>query len=301
MPTNFKLQWDKTGERLYELGVSRGVLYVQSDGAYPKGVVWNGLTQVSENPEGADPNDLWADNIKYATLRSTETFKATVEAYTYPDEFAECDGSACPTGTSGLYIGQQQRKAFGLCYRTEIGSDTNQDTTNSYKLHLVYGCTASPSDKGYETINDSPDAITFSWEIDTVPVSVTGLKPTSCIVIDSTKVDATALASLETILYGSGATDGRLPLPDEVISLLNGSASYTIDNYLTNVVNDNTATSIAANGEYVAHLTAAEDYTIANVIVTMGGVDVTSTAYDSGTVTISAVTGNVVIMATANA
>lgn len=221
MPTNFQLEWDKSGERLYEMGVSRGVLYVQSSGAYPKGVVWNGLTQVSESPEGADPNDLWADNIKYATLRSAETFKATVEAYTYPDEFAECDGSAAPT--DGLYIGQQQRKTFGLCYRTEIGSDTVSDTTNSYKLHLVYGCTASPSDKGYETINDSPDAITFSWEIDTVPVAVTGYKPTSCIVIDSTKVDSTKLAALETILYGTGGqteVDARLPLPDEVISTL---------------------------------------------------------------------------------
>jgi hypothetical protein len=221
MPTAFQLEWDKTGERFYEMGVSRGVLYVQNNGAYPKGVVWNGLTQVSESPEGADPNDLWADNIKYATLRSTETFKATIEAYTYPDEFAECDGSASPA--TGVYIGQQQRKTFGLCYRTEVGSDTNTDTTNSYKLHLIYGCTASPSDKGYETINDSPDAITFSWEVDTVPVAVTGYKPTASIVIDSTKVDATKLATLESILYGAAGTpgtDARLPLPDEVISTL---------------------------------------------------------------------------------
>lgn len=221
MPTAFQLEWDKTGERFYEMGVSRGVLYVQNNGAYPKGVVWNGLTHVSESPEGADPNDLWADNIKYATLRSTETFKATIEAYTYPDEFAECDGSASPA--TGVYIGQQQRKTFGLCYRTEVGSDTNTDTTNSYKLHLIYGCTASPSDKGYETINDSPDAITFSWEVDTVPVAVTGFKPTASIVIDSTKVDATKLATLESILYGAAGTpgtDARLPLPDEVISIL---------------------------------------------------------------------------------
>jgi hypothetical protein len=221
MPTAFQLEWDKTGERLYELGVSRGVLYVQNNGTYPKGVVWNGLTQVSESPEGADANDLWADNIKYATLRSTETFKATIEAYTYPDEFAECDGSASPT--TGLYLGQQQRKTFGLCYRTEVGSDTTTDTTNSYKLHLIYGCTASPSDKGYETINDSPDAITFSWEVDTVPVAVTGYKPTASLVIDSTKVDATKLATLESILYGAAGTpgtDARLPLPDEVISTL---------------------------------------------------------------------------------
>ncbi len=222
MPTNFLLEWDKSGERLYEMGVSRGVLYQQSaQGTYPKGVVWNGLTQVNESPDGAEPTDLWADNIKYATLRSAETFKATVEAYMYPDEFAECDGSGVPT--DGLYLGQQQRKTFGLCYRTEVGSDTNTDTTNTYKLHLIYGCTASPSDKGYETINDSPDAITFSWEIDTVPVAATGYKPVSSIVIDSTKVDATKLATLEAILYGTAGTpgvDARLPLPDEVISTL---------------------------------------------------------------------------------
>ncbi len=223
MPTNFLLEWDKSGERFYEMGVSRGVLYPinTANGTYPKGVVWNGLTQVSESPEGADATDLWADNIKYATLRSTETFKATIEAYTYPDEFGECDGSASPT--TGLYIGQQQRKTFGLCYRTEVGSDTVTDTTNSYKLHLIYGCTAAPSDKGYETINDSPDAITFSWEVDTVPVPVTGYKPTASIVIDSTKVDATKLATLESILYGTAGSpgvDARLPLPDEVISTL---------------------------------------------------------------------------------
>ena len=219
MPTTYPLVWDKAGERLYEAGVNHGVLYPLNDqGVYSPGVVWNGLTQISESPDGAEPNDLWADNIKYASLRSAETFGATVEAYTYPDEFAVCDGSASPV--TGVYIGQQQRKKFGLCYRTEVGSDTVSDTTNSYKLHLVYGCTASPSDKNYETINDSPDAITFSWEIDTVPVEVTGLKPCSTIVIDSTKVDSTKLADLLDILYGKDSTAPRLPLPDEVIQTL---------------------------------------------------------------------------------
>ena len=214
------LVWDQTGERRYELGVSKGVLYPQAaNGSYPLGVVWNGLTSVSESPDGADKTDLWADNIKYASLRAAETFGATIEAYTYPDEWGECDGTASPT--DGLYLGQQQRKRFGLCYRTEVGSDTVSDTTNSYKLHLVYGCTAAPSDREYETINDSPDAITFSWEIDSIPVAAgTGYKPTSCIVIDSTKVDATKLGLLEDKLYGTTNADPYLPLPAEVISTL---------------------------------------------------------------------------------
>lgn len=294
-----RLIWDETGSRFYELGVSRGVLYLQNaQGAYPNGVVWNGLTQVSENPDGAEPTDLWADNIKYATLRSTEKFGCTVEAYTYPDEFAECDGSAVTT--NGVYLGQQQRKAFGLCYRTEVGSDTVVDTTNSYKLHLVYGCTASPSDKSYETINDSPDAITFSWEVDTVPANAAGHKPVSTIVIDSNKVDATKLAALEDILYGTAGTDPRLPLPDEVIALMGSDTVYPVTNYLTHVANDNAATTIAASGEYVAHLTADTNYTIANVVVLMNGEDVTSTKYSSGTVNIASASGPIVIMATAN-
>lgn len=215
----YPLVWDKAGERFYETGVSHGVLYLlNNQGVYTPGVVWNGLTQVSESPDGAEATDLWADNIKYASLRSAETFGATIEAYTYPDEFAECDGSAVPA--TGVYVGQQPRKKFGFCYRTEVGSDTISDTTNSYKLHLVYGCTASPSDKSYETINDSPDAITFSWEIDTVPVEVTGKKPCSTIVIDSNKVDSTKLGTLLDILYGKNTTAPRLPLPDEVISTL---------------------------------------------------------------------------------
>lgn len=214
-----KLEWDKSGERFYENGVDHGVLYKQdAQGAYSTGFAWNGLTGVSESPEGAEPNDLYADNIKYASLRSAETFGCTIEAYTYPDEFAECDGSA--SLADGVYVGQQKRVPFGFSYRTQIGNDTPTDTDDGYKLHLVYGCTASPSEKSYETINDSPDAITFSWEVDTTPVNVAGFKPTATVVIDSTKANKTKLAALETILYGGENTEPRLPLPDEVKTLM---------------------------------------------------------------------------------
>ena len=195
MATNFKLEWDKSGEHLFETGVDRGVLYPQAaDGTYPKGVAWNGLTSVSESPSGADANALWADNIKYLNLYSAEEFGATIEAYTYPDEFAELDGSA--EIAPGALIGQQNRKAFGLCYRTVLGNDI-QGNDYGYKIHIIYGAQASPSEKSYETINDSPDAITFSWELNTTPVPVAGHKPTASIVIDSTKCDATKLATLE--------------------------------------------------------------------------------------------------------
>lgn len=221
MDTNFKLEWDKSGEHLFETGVDRGVLYPQAaDGTYPKGVAWNGLTSVSESPSGADANALWADNIKYLNLYSAEEFGATVEAYTYPDEFAELDGSA--EIAPGAMIGQQNRKAFGLCYRTVLGNDI-QGNDYGYKIHIIYGAQASPSEKSYETINDSPDAITFSWELNTTPVPVTGHKPTASIVIDSTKCDAAKLTALEEILYGTAGqsgTDARLPLPAEVISTL---------------------------------------------------------------------------------
>lgn len=221
MDTNFKLEWDKSGEHLFETGVDRGVLYPQAaDGTYPKGVAWNGLTSVSESPSGADANALWADNIKYLNLYSAEEFGATIEAYTYPDEFAELDGSA--EVAPGAMIGQQNRKAFGLCYRTVLGNDI-QGNDYGYKIHIIYGAQASPSEKSYETINDSPDAITFSWELNTTPVPVAGHKPTASIVIDSTKCDATKLTTLEEILYGTAGqngTDARLPLPAEVISTL---------------------------------------------------------------------------------
>lgn len=213
-----KLVWDKTGERFYETGVDHGVLYpIQAGGLYNKGVVWNGLTAVTESPSGAEATALYADNIKYLNLISAEEFGATIEAYTYPDEFAECDGSA--ELATGVYIGQQPRKTFGLCYRTVIGNDVDNDSFG-YKLHLIYGALAAPSEKGYSTINDSPEAITFSWEVKTTPVNVTGCKPTACLTIDSTKVDKDKLAALEAILYGNETTEAKLPLPDEVAQVI---------------------------------------------------------------------------------
>lgn len=214
-----KLVWDKTGERFYETGVDQGVLYLLgAGGAYDTGVAWNGLVSVSESPSGAESNPQYADNIKYLNLISAEEFSATIEAFTYPDEFGECDGSAEPT--PGVSIGQQTRKMFGMCYRTKIGNDTDgQD--HGYKLHLIYGAQAAPSEKSYQTVNDSPEPITFSWEITTTPVNVSGYKPTASLVIDSTKVDAGKLAELEKKLYGDdSAGTATLPLPDEVIALL---------------------------------------------------------------------------------
>ena len=215
-----KIEWDKTGERLYETGVKNGVLYVQEGGAYPKGVAWNGLTAVTESPSGAEATPLYADDVKYLNLLSAEEFGATIEAYTYPDEFAACDGSAALV--DGVMIGQQARKTFGLCYRTTIGNDTNGNDYG-YKLHIIYGALAAPSEKAYATINDSPEAITFSWEVTTTPVNVTGAKPTASITIDSTKADPTKLAALEDILYGKDGEPGnepRLPLPDEIKTLM---------------------------------------------------------------------------------
>ena len=222
-----KLVWDKTGEHYYETGVKNGVLYPMSaSGTYPKGVAWNGLTAITESPSGAEATALYADDIKYLNLMSNEEFGATVEAYTYPDEFAECDGSA--SLTEGVYIGQQARKTFGLCYRTTLGNDS-KGNDYGYKLHIIYGAMASPSEKAYSTINDSPDAITFSWELSTTPVAVANFKPTASLTIDSTKVDSEKLATLEEILYGKdgtgednsvGAVDPRLPLPDEIATLM---------------------------------------------------------------------------------
>ena len=213
-----KLVWDKTGERLYETGVKQGVLYVQdAQGAYPKGVAWNGLTTVTESPSGAEATPLYADDIKYLNLMSTEELGGTIEAYTYPDEWAECDGSAAIA--TGVYIGQQPRKTFGMCYRTTLGNDV-ENNAYGYKLHLIYGALAAPSEKAYATINDSPEAITFSWEFSTTPVNVEGFKPTANIVIDSTKVTPEKLAALETVLYGDAETEARLPLPDEVVQIL---------------------------------------------------------------------------------
>ena len=218
----FTLEWDKVDEHLYETGISRGVLYPidatkEGDNKYGDGVEWNGLTSVSESPEGAEVSAIYADNIKYLNLMSAEDFKGTIEAYTYPDKFAECDGSA--ELIAGVKIGQQPRKIFGLCYRTEIGNDETSE--KGYKLHLVYNCLASPSERSYETINDSPEAITFSWEFSTTPVNVTGHKPTAVVTIDTTKLDPAKLAKLENALYGNGTEKAKLLLPDEIVALLN--------------------------------------------------------------------------------
>lgn len=216
-----KLVWDQTNERLYETGVKMGVVYPQAtSGTYPMGVAWNGLTTVTESPSGAEATALYADDIKYLNLMSAEEFAATIEAYTYPDEFAECDGSA--ELAKGVAIGQQKRKAFGLCYRTVLGNDVDGNDYG-YKLHIIYGAMAAPSEKAYATINDSPEAITFSWELSTTPVSVDGFKPTASITIDSTKADPTKLEALEKILYGSEEAEARLPLPNEIATLMAAS------------------------------------------------------------------------------
>ena len=219
-----KLVWDKTGERYYETGVKNGVLYVvDNTGNYGKGVAWNGLTKVTESPSGAEATPLYADNIKYLNLMSAEEFGFTIEAYTYPDEFAACDGSS--EIATGITIGQQSRKTFGFCYRTENGNDT-LGTDYGYKIHIVYGATASPSSKDYQTINDSPEAISLSWEVKTTPVEVTTEidgnkpKPTATLIIDSTKVDKTKLKSIEDKLYGTEAEEPTLLLPDEIVALL---------------------------------------------------------------------------------
>lgn len=216
------LVWDQTGEKTYETGVKQGVLYSmattgENKGKYPLGVAWNGLTKVSEKPTGAEATDLYADDAKYLSLMSAEKFEASIEAYTYPDEFAECDGSA--EIADGVFIGQQDRKTFGMVYVTTYGNDVAGDKYGE-KIHIIYGAKASPSEKGYSTINDSPEAITFSWELKTTPVAVTGMKPTASLVIDSTKADSTKLAALKKVLFGDTNTDPRLPLPDEIAEMM---------------------------------------------------------------------------------
>ena len=224
-----RLEWDKTGERLYETGVKNAVIYPagtgEAAGTYPMGYVWNGISSVSESPSGAEANAIYADDIKYLELRSAEEFGATVEAYMYPPVFAECDGSA--SVADGVMIGQQTRKRFALCYRTILGNDDQTDNYG-YKLHMIYNAMAAPSERSYQTVNDSPEAISFSWELTTTPVAVTGFKPTASIVIDSTKADATKLAALEDILYGTADSDPRMPLPAEVITLMGGDATVEI-------------------------------------------------------------------------
>ena len=212
-----RLIWDQAGEHFYETGTKNGVLYPQVSGAYPKGVAWNGLTAVTESPSGAEATPLYADDIKYLNLMSVEEFGGTIEAYTYPDEFAACNGEA--SLVDGVTIGQQARQAFGFCYRTVLGNDTENDA-HGYKLHLIYGAQAAPSEKAYASVSDSPEPITMSWEFTTTPVAVTGHKPTAIITIDSTKCDAAKLAALEAILYGDDSEDARLPLPDEIKTLM---------------------------------------------------------------------------------
>lgn len=213
-----RLQWDESGKRTYETGVDRGVLYpMGATGNYPAGYAWNGLTAITESPSGAEAEPLYADNMKYLNLTSAEEFGATIEAYTYPPEFEQCDGSAEPT--PGVLVGQQARKQFGLAYRTKLGNDVDGNDYG-YKLHLIYGCLAAPSEKNYQTINDSPEAISFSWEVTTTPVPVANLKPTASLIIDSTKVDALKMTALEDLLYGKDAAVATLPLPDAVIALI---------------------------------------------------------------------------------
>ena len=220
-----RLLWDQTGERVYETGVERGVLYIPNNGVYDTGFAWNGLTAVTESPSGAEPTALYADNIKYLNLISYEEFGGTIEAYTYPDEFSQCDGTTVPS--PGVNVGQQGRKTFGLSYCTKVGND--EDAVDyGHKLHLIYSAIAAPSEKAFATINDTPEAITFSWAFSTTAIPVTGLRPTSLLVIDSTKVNAANLLILEDALYGTPGVDPRLPLPDEVIGMFAGAQTLVI-------------------------------------------------------------------------
>lgn len=238
-----KLTWDDTGKRFYETGVDHGVLYLQNQqGVYNTGVSWNGLTTVTESPSGAESNPQYADNIKYLNLVSAEEFGCTIEAFTYPDEFAQCDGTANPV--AGVAVGQQTRKTFGLSYRTKLGNDID-GTDYGYKLHLVYGALAAPSEKAYATVNDSPEAITFSWEVTTTPVDVPNLKPTATLTIDSTKVSSAKIAELEDLLYGTAGTDPQLPLPAAVIAMFEGTLVEVTPQAPTQVANDVTIPAVA--------------------------------------------------------
>lgn len=285
-----QLTWDEVGSRTYETGVDHGVLYVPDEtGAYVNGYAWNGLTTVTESPSGAEANAQYADNIKYLNLYSAETFGATIEALTYPSEFEQFDGLATPT--PGVTVGQQGRLSFGLSYRTLKGNDLLGNAFG-YKIHLVYGATAAPSEKPYATVNDSPEPIGFSWELSTIPVAVTGLLPTSIMTIDSTEVDPTALAALEEILYGGVASDPRLPLPDEVISIFSGTA------LATNVVVSGDADSIDITGTTTNYLFTVEAWDGDEFVVVVGGDGVNEAAAEALTlangvhrVTLSAASG----------
>lgn len=257
-----KIAWDKTGERFYETGVQNGVLYIRdAAGLYPLGVPWNGLISVTESPSGAEATPQYADNIKYLNMVSAEEFAATVEAYTYPDEFAACDGSA--EVAPGVYIGQQSRRTFGLTYKSVVGNDVDGNDLG-YKLHLIYGALAAPSEKAYSTINDTPEAITFSWEVSTTPVAVADFKPTASLTIDSTKVSAANLAVLEDILYGTNEADAHLPFPDEVAAIFAGAAPSPIT--LVSSLPDDEADGVAINDNVV--LTFSNKIKKESVIVT---------------------------------
>ena len=286
-----KLVWDQISEKLYETGVEKGVLYPQSSGGtYPAGYAWNGLSKVSESPSGAEATAIYANNKKYLNMISAEEFGGTIEAYTYPDEFMECDGSK--QGATGLYLGQQSRKAFGLCYKTLLGNDTDGNDYG-YKLHIIYNAIASPSSKEYSTVNDSPEAMTLSWEFKTTAVDVEGFKPVCTLVIDSTKADADKLATLENILYGTSNTEARLPMPEEIIAILGGSAtpSVLLNTHGITVEENATVTLTATtvpSGETVTWSTSDGDYaTVANGVVT--GVAVGS-AIITASITVDGVT-----------
>lgn len=280
-----KLSWDGLGEKKYELGVDHGVLYPQVGSAYPKGVAWNGLTTVTESPEGAEANDVYADNIKYASIRSAETWKGTIEAYTYPDEFMACDGTQ--EIAAGVYVGQQARQPFGFCYRNDEGDDLagNED---GHKIHIIYGCTASPSEQSHETINDSPEPQSFSWEIDSTPVPVKGKKATATVVIDTSKVSKAALEKLEAALYGTETTDPYLPLPDEILELVESAAvTVTIEDPVSSEIEEGTTLQLVGAASDGSELTwTSSDETKATVDAT-GLV----TALAAGAVTITATSG----------
>lgn len=256
-----RISWDNTGERLYETGVDRGVLYIpDASGVYDNGVAWNGLTTVTESPSGAESNPLYADNIKYLNLISAEEFGATIEAYTYPEEFGQFDGTYSPV--AGVKVGQQTRRSFGLSYRTRVGNDV-MGSDFGYKLHLIYNATAAPSEKAYATINDSPEAITFSWELSTTPITAGGtMKPTAQIVIDSTQVDATALASLEDVLYGTAGVDPRLPTPQEVLAFFTGTVSTVTATAPTQAGNNLTIPTVTGVKYYVNGAEVTGTYTM---------------------------------------
>lgn len=271
------LKWDDSGKRLFETGVDHGVLFpLNTDtGAYDSAVAWNGLTAVNEKPAGAGSNPQYADNIKYLNLLSAETFAGTIQAFTYPDEFAACDGTATPT--PGVTVGQQPRATFGLAYRTKVGNDVSSDL--GYKLHLVYGCLASPSEKDFATINDSPAAVGFSWDFDSSPVTVTGAEPTSLLIVDSTKVDAGALSDLEDLLYGTADTDGSLPLPDTIIALFAGTITSVT---LTAPTFDGEHTITIPTEAGVTYYVDGVEHAAGSVVLTSGQKKVVSATANAG-------------------